>query len=351
MTVRFAPGKVKLVASASFLPGPPISNHQLNEILKAKCGKKQARIARLVASRLGINHRHFCRDFEADTNQLSSIDLGVKVIKKLLNTSKTNINDIGYLIGHTTTPATQLPPNTAWVADELGFENPYMELRQACTGFANALQVAMPMLMDPELKLVTIVGTEIGSMYCKLDSDFMDQEQLVNLVQMGDGAGAVLLAKDDNSDRQVISDIYFGHIGLNQNSAFKIEGAGSLDPTCRSGIPTFSHDVEGVRKRGEKLFEQGVAAILSRGYKLEDFDYIIPHQVNGHLAKLMSKHLAIPASKIVVDADSLGNLGSAAIWVSLNRLIHSGKLTQGQRVLVLGAEATKYMYGGFVYTH
>ena len=353
MTVRFAPGKVKLVASASFLPGPPISNLQLVEILKARCGNKQARIARLVASRLGINHRHFCRDFSTDKikDEFTSVDLGVKVIQKLLNKGGFNINDIGYLIGHTTTPATQLPPNTAWVADELGFENPYMELRQACTGFANALQVAMPMLMDPALNYVAIVGTEIGSMYCKLDSGFMDQEQLVNLVQMGDGAGAVLLAKDDNSDRQSISDIYFGHIGLNQDSAFKIDGAGSLDPFCESGIPKFSHDVEGVRKRGEKLFEQGLEAVLSRGYKLEDFDYIIPHQVNGHLAKLVSKHLSVSADKVIVDADSLGNLGSAAIWVSLDRLIHSGKLKQGDKVLVLGAEATKYMYGGFVYTH
>ncbi|MCW9016886.1 MAG: hypothetical protein OQJ89_07985, partial [Kangiellaceae bacterium] len=339
--------------SASFLPGPAISNLQLVEILKTKCSNKHARIAKLISSRLGINYRHFCRDFSTDKieNKLSSVDLGVQVIEKLLKVGCFNINDIGYLIGHTTTPATQLPPNTAWVADQLGLENPYMELRQACTGFANALQVAMPMLMDPALNFVAIVGTEIGSMYCKFDSDFMSQEQLVNLVQMGDGAGAVLLSKDDNCGRHTISDIYFGHIGLNQDSAFKIDGAGSLDPFCESGIPKFSHDVEGVRKRGEKLFEQGLSAVLSRGYQLDDFDFIIPHQVNGHLAKLVSKHLNVPANKVVVDADRLGNLGSAAIWVSLDRLINSGKLKQGNRVLVLGAEATKYMYGGFVYTH
>ena len=30
---------------------------------------------------------------------------------------------------------------------------------------------------------------------------------------------------------------------------------------------------------------------------------------------------------------------------------HPGGLEQGQRVLILGAEASKYLFGGFVYTH
>ena len=48
---------------------------------------------------------------------------------------------------------------------------------------------------------------------------------------------------------------------------------------------------------------------------------------------------------------STRNLGSAAIWVSLDRLRRSGRLRESDKVLVLGAEATKYLYGGFVYTH
>jgi len=47
----------------------------------------------------------------------------------------------------------------------------------------------------------------------------------------------------------------------------------------------------------------------------------------------------------------LGNLGSAAIWVTLDRLRRSGRLALGDRVMVLGAEASKYMYGGFLYVH
>src|SRR5438876_91220 len=58
-----------------------------------------------------------------------------------------------------------------------------------------------------------------------------------------------------------------------------------------------------------------------------------------------------PAEKFFVDADKVGNLGSASIWVALHHLRASGKLKSGDNVLILGAEATKYLYGGFVYTH
>ena len=54
---------------------------------------------------------------------------------------------------------------------------------------------------------------------------------------------------------------------------------------------------------------------------------------------------------MVCEASVLGNLGSAAIWVTLDRLRRSGRLAVGDRVLVLGAEASKYMFGGFLYVH
>lgn len=353
MTVHFSTGKLKLLSSASVLPVNRVDNNQLFNLLKSQCTPSIARKARLISKRLGIQSRHFCRDFNQPgfyANE-SNVDLCIRALKTALSDSNLSINSIGYLIGHTTTPATQLPPNIAWVADELSLQQPYLELRQACTGFANALQVSAAMLTSQSFENIAIVGSETGSMFCHSNNDFMDQTQLINFVQMGDGAGAVILANDDQSGRQMISDIYFGHIGLDKKPAFQIRGGGSLNPECSSGIPQFEHDVIEVKKNGEALFKQGLKCVLERGYQIDDFDYILPHQVNGHLANLITKKLGIPTSKVVLDADTLGNLGSAAIWVSFDRLLKSGKLKTGDRVLVLGAEATKYMYGGFVYTH
>ena len=353
MTAHFANGRVKLLGSGSELPGKPIDNESLYSGLAKQCGELTARKAARISRRLGIVSRHFCRD--QDTEISGSESSAPQLCIKALNTAQAESNlenNIDYLIGHTTSPHTLLPPNIAWVADQLNHTGPYMELRQACTGFANALQIAIPMLAnDSAMKSIAIVGSEVGSIYFDLTKDFVDTEQLVNYVQMGDGAGAVLLGQDNDTNEGVISDAYVGHIGNGKAPGFYLDGGGSDDVHCKLGLPVFRHNVTEVREQGENLFIKGVEAILGRGYKLDDFAYILPHQVNGHLGRLLSERLKVPKSRIVVDADKFGNLGSAAIWVSLDRLRRSGRLKKGDKVLVLGAEATKYLYGGFVFHH
>ncbi len=67
------------------------------------------------------------------------------------------------------------------------------------------------------------------------------------------------------------------------------------------------------------------------------------------MAEVLAPFLGIEARRVFVNADRLGNTGSAAIWLALAEL--RSNLEPGARVLVLGAEATKYMFGGFHYVH
>jgi 3-oxoacyl-[acyl-carrier-protein] synthase-3 len=59
--------------------------------------------------------------------------------------------------------------------------------------------------------------------------------------------------------------------------------------------------------------------------------------------------LGIEPSHVFVNAYLVGNTGSAAMWLALDQL--RPKLEPGAKVLALGAEATKYMFGGFLYVH
>ena len=69
------------------------------------------------------------------------------------------------------------------------------------------------------------------------------------------------------------------------------------------------------------------------------------------MAAPLATRLGVEPEQIHVTANRLGNLGSAAIWAAFDDLRRSHILEPGDQVLVLGAEATKYLYGGFVYTH
>ena len=120
-------------------------------------------------------------------------------------------------------------------------------------------------------------------------------------------------------------------------------------PFIEAGMMEFDHDCKAVRVSGPDLFDQGVAAARELGVGIDAVDNVIPHQANGRLAELLGPYLGIDPQHIFVNAHRLGNTGSAAIWLALAEL--RSTLSPGESVLTLGAEATKYMFGGFSYIH
>ena len=349
MAVTFAPNDLSLLAISAVLPPQHVTNEQLLSALEKLCGKLITRKARIIAKRLGIKERHLVRNLTSPLSEClpSSIDMSLTALQDALTQARVPVASLSYLLSHTCTPHTQVPPNAAWVADQLGLTSPYLELRQACTGFANALQIASAFsATDP--RPLAIVGCETGSVYFDINKDFITTSQMVNYMQMGDGCGAAIV-QAANGARQRISDIYIGQIGHNKQPGFYLDGGSNTVGT--GNMARFHHNTQAVKENGELLFELGFKAVLSRGYQLSDFRYILPHQANGHIDVMIAKKLNIHPDRVINDAQVLGNLGSAAIWVSLARLVNSTKLKEGDKVLVLGAEATKYLYGGFVYTH
>lgn len=350
MTARFSNTRLKLLGSGSALPGVPIDNDQLLTALASHCGASKAKLAGKFAERLGIQSRHVSRDLgRAKSGARPGMDAPSLCKEAIINAN----GDAGmsYLIGHTSTPHTLLPPNVAWVADKMRYSGPYLELRQACTGFASALAITAAMIAEDPGARIGIVGSENGSPYFDISSDFANREQLINFVQMGDGAGAAVFGADDGERKAIVSDVFVGQIGIDMQPGICLEGGGSANPNCEAGFPYFKHRARDVRRNGEKLIEAGIDAIRSRGYSLQDFDWIIPHQANGHIAEMFVHRFPATEGKVFVTADRLGNLGSAAIWASFDVLRRSRELRSGQRVLILGAEASKYLYGGFIYTH
>jgi 3-oxoacyl-[acyl-carrier-protein] synthase III len=270
-------------------------------------------------------------------------------LRGALDEAGLKIGELSYLIGHTTSPARLVPPNVSLVADRVGYEGPYLELRQACTGFANALVIAQGLASAPGVKAVGIVGSETGSVYFDPQRAGKDVSQLVNLLTMGDGAGAIIVGPDDSKPGARISRNFFGQIGLDRTPGFALADGGSDRPFVESGVLEFDHDLQAVRNAGQELFRQGVEIAGSLGIGVDAVEHIIPHQANGRMAELLGPFLGVEPTRIFVNAGYLGNTGSAAIWLALAELRSLFK--RNESALVLGAEATKYMFGGFQYVH
>lgn len=344
---------------AHALPGKPIATDDLLAHVDRQFGLDVARKGRIYAEKLNIRHRHLSRDL---TDRLEkprpghrNPELAAQAISKALDNAGINLSDVGYLIGHTATPAQPIPSNISLVADILGFTGPHVEMRQACTGFANALVFASGLVASGCTAPIVIVGSETGSLFFDPERLSVDTGQLVNLVQMGDGAAAIVLSGKKshhaNGSKGVgtLSRIYYGQIGTGREPGFSLAHGGSDCASAPAGVLEFSHAFGDVRANGPELFVAGLQAAARQGLNPMEMDYLLPHQANGLMDKLMAEHLSVDADKVVVNAHQVGNTGSAAIWLALSSML--SQMQPGERLLALGAEATKYMFGGFLYQH
>jgi 3-oxoacyl-[acyl-carrier-protein] synthase III len=335
--------RMSVLGTGSAFPGEAISSEALIELVHNRFDVDCRNEAKAIAKRMDIALRHVCRDFtsrhETARTGHGNIDLAAQAVQSALVNANINVSEIGYMIGHTTTPEQPLPSNVAFVADRLGYSGPHIELRQACTGFANALMIAAGLLAMPNARPVAIVGSETGSIFFDPHLLNTDRGQIVNLMQMGDGAGAVVLGPASEG-AATLEAMWFGSIGLG-----KSPGIQQLP-----GRQEFDHDFAAILQSGPMLFDADVVAAGSLGWPIEKADIVVPHQVSGRVRKQAASHLGLAQERIFTNASQIGNTGSAAIWLALAELRATG-LDQGTRVLTLGAEASKYLYGGFAYVH
>jgi 3-oxoacyl-[acyl-carrier-protein] synthase-3 len=350
-STAYSQGCVAVLGTGAALPGEALDNDSLIERIAALAPELDTRALRMLMQRLAIDRRHVSRAFlkptEAPLPGARNPQLAALALSRALAQAQLEPGQLGYLIGHTATPAQPLPSNIALTADLIGYPGPHVELRQACTGFANALLIAFGMLALPDALPVAIVGSETGSLFFDPGSAVHDRDQRVNLAQMGDGAAAIVLAPPREGSPRLRA-AWFGTLGLNRAPGLEMRAGGSDDAAMRTSPLTFSHDYRRIAKTGAQLFDAGAAAARRLGVALEEIDWLIPHQVSGHIGAQLAVHFGIPVERFFVNAGEVGNTGSAAIWLALAQLREQG-LAAGGRVLVLGAEATKYMHGGFLY--
>jgi 3-oxoacyl-[acyl-carrier-protein] synthase III len=350
------PARLSVLGTGISMPGPPLSNDDIVRFIALGTNGHRPEFAGRIAGDLGVYQRFLSRDLAAtcelprpgDTNP----ELSKRAILCALEQARLTIDDVDLLIGHTTSPHTLLPPNISWVADLLGYGGQYMELRQACTGFANALMIASSMLISMAADCVCIVGSETGSVLFDAAEAASDQSQLVNAAQMGDGAGAVVLSRYTGNGESFISNIYFGTLGLGKPSGFSLATGGSSKPANSAGqvgSSGFINDYKLARAEGLDLFRAGFEALKSVDLDEPQIARYLTHQANGRMGEVLAPLLDIPLKKFHNCAADYGNTGSASTWIGLHSVREQRVLRPGEVLGVLGAEATKFMYGGFSY--
>jgi 3-oxoacyl-[acyl-carrier-protein] synthase-3 len=70
--------------------------------------------------------------------------------------------------------------------------------------------------------------------------------------------------------------------------------------------------------------------------RLEDIDWLIPHQANVRILEATAKKLGLPRDKLVVTVDHHGNTSAASVPLALDEYVRAGRIRSGHRVLMQG---------------
>ncbi len=347
-------GRRRLLGVGAAFPGEAVSTGALCQQVRQQLGIPLPRYLTMLSTRLDVQQRHLCRDFVQAHEQprpgARNPELAARALHNALGQAQLPSHALGYLISHTATPARQLPGGSGEIAHLLRYPGAHVELRQACTGFANALQLAFALTAAPDSAPVAIVGVETGSVFFDPHCSHADISQWVNFLQMGDGAAGVIIGADTPGCTQGpwISHAFFGQLQDPPASGLVL-GAGGSDCPHASGPIRFEHDFKSVETHGAALLEAGRDLLLSAGFDVHRASRVVPHQASGAVAAWLAKRWDLAPELICNHARQVGNLGSASLWAALHDSLQTPTQSPAGTapMLFLGAEATQYSYGGF----
>ena len=306
---------ILMTGVGSYLPKNKFSNQDLTNFIDTS--------DEWITKRSGIKNRHF-----VSKNELTS-DLAVNAGLKAIKSAKLNIHDIDLIIVATTTPDNSFPSTATKVQQKLGIKGIAFDIQAVCAGFVFALSVASSMMKDNHSKNCLVIGAD--SM-----SKLLNWEDRATSVLFGDGAGAVVLQKEDNknnyiNDWGILSNVI--HSDGRYYDLLKTNGGASLNQKIGSiemvGKEVFKHAVE-------KLCSSFNQALKLSNKNINQIDWLVPHQANQRILNAVSDRLKVDNSKVISTVEKHGNTSAASIPLALDDALSSNKIKNGH---LLGFQA------------
>ena len=317
---------ILITGVGSYLPKKVISNNELPVNLDTN--------DEWIKKRTGIRQRHLVTEGELTST------MAIAAAKKALQNANIDNKDIDLIIVATTTPDQTFPATAVKVQSELNIGVcPAFDIQAVCAGFIYALNVGSSLLKTSNFSKALVIGSESFS-------KILDWSDRSTSVLFGDGAGAFVLEKsNENPEWGILSSNFYS------NGNFS-------DILYTDGGPSINLQVGKVRMNGKEVFKHAVEklssclieALNSANLKIQDIDFLVPHQANLRIIEALSKKLDIPINKIVNTVDIHANTSAASIPLAFDsalekRIIKNGDIVAFNAIgggLSWGASIIKY---------
>ena len=326
MRLTPAPFPVRIAGTAHVAPGEPVSTATL--VARLSPSPDPAR----VEARTGIASRHF-----AAPGPTRATELGVQALREALAAAALPAEALRRLIYVSSVGGDLLvPANANRVAAGLGLARTCdcLDLSNACMGFLSAFDIAARSIATG-LGPVGIVVVELGHRVITPDEPrpflvFGDAVVAAVIERAHDDEG--VLASWLRNDGPAGGDVYLAHpLVTGQRETVRFTASSQ-----RMGEDAIGY-----------LREAADAVLGETDLSLSDIEWVLPHQPNGSLLDAITAAMHIPPQRVVPMVHDVGSVAAASIPISLHRLLRSGRVRPGDRILMIGV-GTGISYGAIL---
>jgi 3-oxoacyl-[acyl-carrier-protein] synthase-3 len=302
-----------------------------------------------IRQRSGIQERRY-----ADKGVRTS-DLAVKAVENLLAKSELDAEEIDCIIFATLSPDIFFPGSGVFMQEKLGWAGrhiPCYDIRQQCSGFIYGLQMAQAFIESHMYNNVLLVGAELHSH----GLDYSNRGRAVTVL-FGDGAAAVVVSpsKDERS-RILMSKVFADGQGALNGIHMKIydfaskpiidynvddfESNKDLFPDMPSPKNLFANAVR-------RMSESAVSTLNDLGLSVDDVDWVVPHQANMRINRMVAETINIPTEKVLYNMHKFGNTTAATIPLLLSEFTDNETIKRND-ILLMVAFGSGFTWGAAV---
>ena len=288
-----------------------------------------------IFKRTGIRSRHW-----ADAGVYTS-DIGADAARSVITRSGVEPTRIDCLIATTQTPDHLIPGIGVSIQSKLGLEDiPCYDLRNQCSGFLYALQMARAFIETDTYSCILIVSAELHSH--GLGHDPRDAHITA---LFGDGAGAALVTASPSGERPLR--VIWQEIGADgrgiphlRHRAFDMS---LIPPWDTRGFGDDPHAVLYPEMEGEQVFRTAVKRMVAAGKSClkaldltaKDIRWLLPHQANASINKTVASILGFGGESVLGNIERVGNCSGASIPILLSEALVENKIEASDRVLMV----------------
>lgn len=280
-----------------------------------------------IIQRTGISERRICGPDETTGT------LAAAASREALERADFDPKELDLISCGTVTGDMMFPSTACLVQAEIGAANAgAFDIGAACAGFIYSLASAAAMIEAGQIDSALVIGADALT-------KFVDWKDRSTCVLFGDGAGAVLLRAEENTDRGVLKTILLAD--GNGAKHINIEAGGSRYPL---GDPRTADVRNTIFMAGAEVYRFAVNAmgdaccrvLEQAGMETSDIDLFVPHQANLRIIESAAKRLNLPDEKVFVNVQKYGNTSGGSIPLGLYEAVEQGRLKPGMIVLTVG---------------